>query len=29
MMDLMNRSKIDKSLLQENLEGVLRELWKE
>ena len=29
MMDLMNRSKIDECLLQENMEGVLRELWKE
>lgn len=29
MMDLMNKSKIDECLLQENLEGVLRELWKE
>ena len=29
MMDLMNRSKIDECLLQENLEGILRELWKE
>lgn len=29
MMDLMNRSKIDEYLLQENMEGVLRELWKE
>lgn len=29
MMDLMNRSKIDECLLQENLQGVLRELWKE
>lgn len=28
MMDLMNRSKIDECLLQENMEGVLRELWK-
>lgn len=29
MMDLMNKSKIDECLLQKNLEGVLRELWKE
>ena len=29
IMDLMNRSKIDECLLQENMEGVLRELWKE
>lgn len=29
MMDLMNKGKIDECLLQENLEGVLRELWKE
>lgn len=29
MMDLMNRSKIDECLLQEKMEGVLRELWKE
>lgn len=29
MMDLLNKSKIDECLLQKNLEGVLRELWKE
>ena len=29
MMDLIDRRTIDKCLLQENLEGVLRELWKE
>lgn len=29
MMDLMNRSKIDEGLLQENMKGVLREVWKE
>lgn len=29
MLDLMNRSEINKCLLQENMEGGLRELWKE
>lgn len=29
MLDLINRSRINKDLLQENMKGVLRELWKE
>lgn len=29
MMDLMNRNKVNKCLLQKNMKGVLRELWQE